>query len=125
MDTLLLCLSFPFRLLPRRELELKLNKTEVLCTELVGGWGRKGNGSGELKGVIRGQFKGFVLKDGPGEINCFHVISFSEIALLVCSFSSCLCAARPPPWRLRASLFSVASFLKASWSFFLSGGMAF
>jgi len=30
-----------FRLPPRRELELKMIKTGVLCTELVGGWGRK------------------------------------------------------------------------------------
>ena len=35
-----------FRLLPRRELELKMIKTGVLCTELVGGWSRKGNGGG-------------------------------------------------------------------------------
>ena len=39
--------KYIFRLLPRRELELKMIKTGVLCTELVGGWGRKGNGSGE------------------------------------------------------------------------------
>jgi len=36
-----------FRLLPRRELELKSIKTGVLCTELVGGWGRKGEGGEE------------------------------------------------------------------------------
>ena len=35
------------RLLPRRELELKLIETGVLCTELVGGWRRKEKGGGE------------------------------------------------------------------------------
>ena len=46
------CLCVPvtpsrvFRLLPRRELELKSIKTGVLYTELVGGWGGKGKEGG-------------------------------------------------------------------------------
>ena len=34
-------------MLPRRELELKLIKTGMLCTELLGGWWRKGKGGRE------------------------------------------------------------------------------
>ena len=79
---------------------------------------------GRNTGVVRGHSKEDVLKDGQGVFNCFHGVSFSEVVLKVCSFSSCLCAAPPPPWWLRASLFSVASFSKLSVSFSLSGGMA-
>ena len=76
-------------------------------------------------GVIRGQFKEDVLKDGQGEFNCFHGVSFSEIVLKVCSFSSCLCAASPPPWSLRALLLvSITSVLKLRSRFPLSGGVA-
>ena len=45
-----------FRLPPRRELELKLIKTGVLCTELVGSWGRNGSGGGEPVHVIIATF---------------------------------------------------------------------
>jgi len=45
--TLIDCHIINFCLPSRRELELKSIKTGVLCTELVGGWGKKEKGGGE------------------------------------------------------------------------------
>ena len=46
-----LATSALIRLLPRRELELKLIKADVLYAELVGGWG--GGGEPERRRFIR------------------------------------------------------------------------
>ena len=67
---------FVFRLLPRRDFELKTIKTGAFFTELVGGWGRKGKGGGEPehRRFIRASW-----------INSFYFINYYYIAGLHCT----------------------------------------